>query len=668
MDQVKKIMRILMEQKFWILCGIVVLLPVGGWFTTTSKMKSLTDARKAAIKQKIDAASSLNGKAVNHPNDESHKAMDLLRNKVTTEVGEAWERQYSRQKHLLIWPEKLETDFIGVVEPLRPLEVVKPPQTAADEKLSINLRERYRDYIAEELPKLAKTIEADWQVGDIAGSESGGAFGGSSGAMPGMASGAGMAGSFSGGSAGSTSSGAMQKSNAKVLWNPQDQTALRMRYDWSSGLKVPRTIDVLYAQEDLWIMTALMEIIANTNQGATGRYNAVVKEISFINLGREVGASTGVVMRVNSAAMSGSSGMPGMGSEGMSSGGMSSAGMPGMAMPGMTAGMPGTIGSESSSGGSGMGLAVGPPDPAQFRYVDLDYKPIAADTLRTAITAESPDPNNAFLVVAKRIPIRMGLTIDQRKLNRFIAACSNAPLMVEVRQVRFNRQGVSGANAGGMGGGGMGGMMGGMMSGMGSGMGSSGGLAGGSPSMGGSGMMGAGMGSGMGSGMGFGSESGSGMPGGSFGGMGEAGGAGTGPSDVSPHDKQMEVYGVVYVYNPVDVKKLGIEKKEVEPETPPPAATPAAPAAPAAAPPAGAAPAATPAAPPAGAAPAAPPADTVPAAAAPPAGAVPPAAPAAAAPPAAAPPAGAAVVPPAGAAPAGAAPTAPPAAPAAPGT
>jgi hypothetical protein len=56
------------------------------------------------------------------------------------------------------------------------------------------------------------------------------------------------------------------------------------------------------------------------------------------------------------------------------------------------------------------------------------------------------------------------------------------------------------------------------------------------------------------------------------GGEGGYSGYGTEPgsttSDVSAHDKPVEIYGVVYLYNPVDLKKLGIEKKEADPSAP----------------------------------------------------------------------------------------------------
>ena len=120
------------------------------------------------------------------------------------------------------------------------------------------------------------------------------------------------------------------------------------------------------------------------------------------------------------------------------------------------------MGSGSAIIGGGYGMAnPAAGDPANNRYVDATYTPIAAERLRQALTSDSPSTEDAFLVVAKRIPVRMGLVMDQRQVHRLIAECGNANLVVEVRQVRINRQkSAGGAGSGGMGG--MGGMMGGM--------------------------------------------------------------------------------------------------------------------------------------------------------------------------------------------------------------
>jgi hypothetical protein len=178
-----------------------------------------------------------------------------------------------------------------------------------------------------------------------------------------------------------------------------------------------------------------------------------------------------------------------------------------------------------------------------------------------------------------------------------LAQFGNSALPVEVRQVRINRGKDSGGSYDMMGGGGGYGMMGGgggvygMMGGEGSGM-----MGGGSPDMGGDygSMMGssAGMGGGMGMGMGMGM--------GGYGQSPDMGGAGYSPpgygtemggsaygmggqaanikdrtnlASTSQNDVPVEIYGIIYIYNPVDEKKLGLDQQPGLTGTAPPATT-----------------------------------------------------------------------------------------------
>jgi len=334
-----------------------------------------------------------------------------------------------------------------------------------------------------------------------------------------------------------------------VNWDSTDQAQLIKRFDWS-GLpeKLPRTLDVLYAQEDLWVLNALMGIIKQTNGKATAGYEATIKQIQYIQLGQAVVPRSGQVQRLTGGGMigGGEGGTGGEGSVGTSADMAGSAMMMGQQSGGADAGGGGAAGAAGGGadmmGGAPGGAAVG--DPANFRYVDNNFQPLEASRVRTALGPDNRDPANAFLVVAKRIPIRMGLTMDQRQINRLIAACGNSTLMVEVRQVRINRTSGSGGSAGGRS--------------------SFGGAGGGMGGMGGAGG-------------GFGGAGGGGMAppvgGGDSSGGSSFGGSTTDSLNLS-FDLPVEVYGVVYIYNPVDELKLGIEGKAAEPSAVPPAAEP----------------------------------------------------------------------------------------------
>jgi hypothetical protein len=185
------------------------------------------------------------------------------------------------------------------------------------------------------------------------------------------------------------------------------------------------------------------------------------------------------------------------------------------------------------AGMGGMGGATADVDPLENRYVDVDLNPVQAETARQALTVATA--TDAILAVAKRMPVRLQLQVDIRRLNRLLAECGNANLPLEIRQVRINPP------AGGAGGGGMGGGMGGgggmpMMGNMGAGAG------GAPPPMGGEGgMMGGGA-----------------MGGGAMGGM--MGGMGRGrvaTIAAQSYDVNVELFGLVYIYNPPNQSKLG---------------------------------------------------------------------------------------------------------------
>ncbi len=494
MDQVQKALKILKEHYFWFLCGFVVLASGVSWFMTTSWLQTETDSRISALDQQFSAVQSIRSTPL-HPNDKTNAGMEALNEDYKGRVAKAWEFQFEQQKEILVWPNILSRKGMQTVRSLKPIETTVPfitPHDESQEKLNANDRDQYRNFINRELPKLAEIIDAQWAATARRDSVVGKEY--------------------------------------LVDWNASNQEQLvSSRFEWPT---VPITLQVLYAQEDLWVMTALMEIIRNTNAGATARYQAPIKEIDFIDIGPD---AIGLAGKVDGASSSSSMGMGGLRS-----------GMGGMGMGGMGMGEgPGAAGLEDDGGTPGGGQQAVTIDPAENRYVDKDFKPISAERLRAAY--ESKSPEDAPLAVAKRMPVRMRLKVDFREINNLLATCGNNRLPVEVRQVRVNRPGGSTFGGGGRSMGSMGGM----------GGGGGGSMTLGSPPGGFGGEnedegMGSGMGGGrpgmMGSGRG-------GMMGGMMGGM--LGGGATAAPAASVWDVDVEIYGMVYIYNPVDFEKIG---------------------------------------------------------------------------------------------------------------
>ncbi|MBM4090326.1 MAG: hypothetical protein FJ276_13015, partial [Planctomycetes bacterium] len=406
MDQLKQYMAIVLKYHFWVLSGLVTVIFVAAWVLFTMSMSKETSARVSTISASYTTGEQITTIA-NHPNDQSKSMMEQLNRSEAEQVLRAWQRRFREQENVLVWPEELRDDFIQAVEHLKPIELTVDHPTPSDKELKPYLRGRYRDYIQDELPKLADIIGAVWHAsrsspGGPGGYGSGMGGGMSDGSGMGMGSGMGSPGGSGAGSGGDSygamgsggggspygSGGRTDEESFVVLWSSTNQAGLQnSRFNLSS----PTTLQVLYAQEDLWVLRALMMIVKAVNGDAEAQYSAAIKEIESIQIGPDAAGikSAGSVSGAGgSGSMYGSSGMEsGMSGSPYGSGGAS--------------GSPyGSSGAESPYG-SGSGATARQYDPANGRYVDNNYEPMTAERLRTAM--KSNQPSDAFLAVAKRM-------------------------------------------------------------------------------------------------------------------------------------------------------------------------------------------------------------------------------------------------------------------------
>jgi hypothetical protein len=501
----KEILKGLKKHHFWIIVAVVAMTAIGIYWTTSSGLAKTFDERKAAIEQKIQTATQLNSKT-NHPNDDTHAQMEVLIRALQGQVRQVWDEQYRHQVgSILVWPRELRPELRTAVKRLKgdkPIESIAYPLPPENE-IKRELREHYRDYIKQELPKLAKIIGAKWQV-SLQSSGGGGYGGGSYGSDYG--GGYGTEGYDTGATYGTEGYGSGGNRPAEpeyiVNWNSSNQGHLQnTRFDW--GTLPPSTLEMFYAQEDLWVLRAIMEIIAKTNEGADSHHKAAIKEITAVELGVDVGPQRGRVMRPQApgAAASMESGYGSEMSPDMTGDAAYSPSGEG------SSDLAATGSAEAMSTEGAYGMAPAARDPAHRRYVDKDYLPLAGADIRNAQTES--DPAKAYLAVAKRMPVRLRLVMDQRRLQRLLTECGNSPLTLEVRQVRINE--TSGATGG--------------------------------------------YGGGYGASYG-GSESGSDMSYGS----GDYGGGQQ--KTQSQFDLPIEIYGIIYIYNPANPEKLGIDPNQ----------------------------------------------------------------------------------------------------------
>ena len=561
MDQVKVVLAAIKKHHFWVLCGVIVVLVLGAWWSATSGLAKSIETRKGELEGAQKSVQGVTAQSL-HANRECISAIQAEHEKLKNEVYNAWDFLYRVQKKNSVWP-PIAPNFRRDIELLGP-----------DDEIQVKYRDLYMYFIQRHLPRLYEIVDIRLPAkrdakGMIITDENGkpvkiDPFETASGrnyAPTTEYGGGGMPDAMEGSGYSSTTS-SREELVGKVDWAMTDVKRIRAGYYWKTR---PTTTQVRLAQEDLWVYEALLRIIAKTNETATSQYNAAVKSIQSLEIGQRA-AGAFAQSRV-SGARAGAMGRSGGSGEGMyeeagSEGMAADSGAEMAAMPGPGMGMGGMEGASDYGGAGGTVGSTGSAEERiksqliNYRYVDRNGMPLAA-------TASPP------FAEFKMMPVRMLLVVDQRRVANLLINCANSPMPVVVWQVGLN-PGKGGTLNLGTAGSGMEGAYGGAF----------GGGLGGMP-------------------MGGGDRYGEGT--------GASGYMGGGPTaqnrgQQTTYDMPIEIQGIIYVFNPPDREKLGTGSAGEEAPMPPSGA-PAIP--PAAAP--GMPPAGVPVVPPAGA-PATPPA------------------------------------------------------------
>ena len=448
MDQLKVFWAGVVKYHFWILTTLVLLSALGAFYVSRSELDQQVSSRISTLENQFRAVSTLQSSARSHPNEFSEKMMDVMLAKVTNNVNDAWTKQYERQSEILTWSRKAiaSDEAFQILDRYRPIENSVEHPMPPGKELALTYRTGYRDYIKDVFPDLARIIGAQWTA----------QLGGQSGAA-------------------SVDPASTEIDGAKspiVHWSQTSQSTLQNEMiPWYSPTSSPSTADICYTQEDIWILAGILEVIKETNGKAKENFQAAIKEVEWIRIGKAAGGGDAATSQPDTAG----------------GGEMSSGQVPGVRQ-----------------------------DPANNRYVDSNYKPVPGATLRSAM--KSSNPEDAFFAVAKRVPVRFKVKMDQSKIAKLLAECGNARLMIEVKKVRINADETSGISISS------------------------------SPVGGGGGMSDSG-----------GMDPMSSRPEGGFGGFTGGGGEASTALDAA-HDPPVEIYGIVYLFNPVDVAKLGLDK------------------------------------------------------------------------------------------------------------
>jgi hypothetical protein len=512
MDQLKVALAVLKKHHFWFLSGLVLLVGLLSWWLATGGVAAEYEQFMSEVEKRIQEQQGIVQQNPAHPNDEVIAGFQAENKKLALKVYRVWQKLHDEQRRkVLFWPIEMRDDFLDDIRDKR-----------FGEDIPLRYRERYQNYVRERFGELSEIVQA--REVELPENPTGGALGGPGGygggyspAPTSMGYGPGEAGRV-----GPNGELLIEEDPYIVEWAVANQAQLQSKLVWD---KPPTSLKMWITQEDLWVYESLLRIIAKTNLDATGPHNATVSVIVAILAGQDAAPGSITTGRIwmppVAAGVPGA--MPG------APGAMPEGGPPG-AMPGAPGAMPGAMpgGPGLMPGGPGQG-ALSPEMLDRMllagRYLDVEGKPMPAPAEGEEIAAMSEE--------FKRVPVRLVLRMDPREIPRLVVACANAVLPVEVQQVRLNVDPNSGGTARG-------------------GMSSPGGPGGVSYD----------------SGISYGGEGGYG--GGNYGGPGSnLAGAQGGPGPRQVPQQRVVIQGIVYIYNPPNLEKLGLTPEDVQNLAPP---------------------------------------------------------------------------------------------------
>lgn len=406
MDKLKVAGAILKKYNFWFLSLTVMLAGLITWLIATSGLTSEFEQFSSDVSRRVSEQQAIVQQNPAHPNDDVNAGYKQLNDQLRMKVLNVWRQLYERQRaEVLQWPPELRRDFLQYIQSRK-----------FGDPIPIEFRERYQNYVRERFGELSEIVQA--RKVELSNQGLGMSEGGMGG--PGM------------GRMGSRSRtmrmpGEMRSEDGSLImpeedpylveWEVANQETLQAKLLWTEP---PSSLKMWVTQEDLWVYEALLNIIARTNDGATGPHNAKVTVIEALEVGSDAAPGSQTQGRIVMLQPADSMGMMGEGGfgEGM---GMES----GMMGEGMGMGM------DPMGGMEGMGQTL---DPAMLDRLLLMRRYLDAEGKVMEVSEEGLDLSEEY----KRVPVRLVLQMDPREIPRLVVECANATLPVEVQQVRVN--------------------------------------------------------------------------------------------------------------------------------------------------------------------------------------------------------------------------------------
>ena len=436
MDSLAPIISWVKRNKFWIGSFIVSVLVVVGWYLASidmqeKKQKLISNYKKdfRSVEQirRVPGVTREDGvteAVIAHPNSTTAEKMNERLEATASAVIDAWKIKRNRQEPLL----QFSKEELGE-ETFQFLSQSKAPELLTNGEHYGTKNEKHLKRFRQQIPKrvsaLARAINCNWEYDEerLAKKLEEEAKREEKEKELGAAGGVFDDGGF--GRFGEQLD--TERNTFAVIWNETNQrmwrTLLTDFQNWDDNVKAtvdPTLLQVHMLQQDIWLLEAVFDVIGKINGKVTTNDLAVIKEIHHIAFGREARANLGAVMQPDPRLG---------GAKLIVSDAFSAAG--------------GANFSRASNGNGVEGATQfdidGDESPFHGRYVDVNLEPVTAEAVRAVVAGEELPESNIELVVSKRVPFRIALRMDERRINAFLAQCGNSPFEFEVLQLRINR-------------------------------------------------------------------------------------------------------------------------------------------------------------------------------------------------------------------------------------
>ena len=429
MDKLGPVIDFFKKYGFWMLSAVLAFSSIGVWVFASGQVDSKNKKLTSEIESNFKTGNTLRTTSAEegisaHANTASEEGMQKKIDEVTASVVEAWRKRHAAQAGLMKWPEEIQSQNAQFVTTFKKFD---PPEAFPDDyevNKMLSLLEIYKVHIPKSMERICKIIGADWQFADEDSDNSKTGDGTEAGGRDPEGRGGGD----------NEGSGTKTEDEARIIceWHEENQTI------WESKLtqfeerddntlgddNIPTPSQIYMLQQDLWLMEGIFTIIRDMNSRETkdgmvmvkANDLANIKRVDHIAFGREALTKLGEITEI--------------------------------AEPEADSG-----GTRNTRGGNARGGKAKEEDngygeidyngqPAfHGRYVDERMtKFYEAEEVKKALKPGALPAGEALeMLVAKRVPVRLAVKINETKIPEFIAACENSPFAIKIWQVRVNK-------------------------------------------------------------------------------------------------------------------------------------------------------------------------------------------------------------------------------------